>query len=334
MLFSVIVPVFNGKMYLKKCIESILEQSCPDLELILIDDGSTDGSGELCDSYAVSDKRVTVIHQKNSGQTAARQAGISCACGDYAVCVDADDWIAPGFLEDARRELEKNKVDLISYGFVYVEREKKYEVQEPVPEGLYREKELKQTIYPRLLQGKNMDNMLFGICGKVIRRQLLLEKQMEIPKTLVLGEDAACMAGIYRGSSAVYIKKQIMYFYRIHETSSSHLFRIEQYQQLEETVHYFESLNVKEIPDFAQQIHRYVALCLFCLMLSAIESGAKDQLPSIKRMMGASAFRSHMKQARFGKISLKTRIVYALYKGRMEGMAWKFLVFCKRIKKG
>lgn len=334
MLFSVIVPVFNGERYLKECIDSILGQSYPDLELILVNDGSTDGSGEICDRYAASDKRVTVIHQENSGQTAARQAGISCACGDYAVCVDADDWIASDFLEDALRELKKNRVDLLSYGFAYIEGEEHREVQEPVPEGLYRGEQLKQTIYPRILQGRDMDNMLFGVVGKIIRRQLLLEKQMEIPEKLVLGEDAACMVGIYRGSSQVYIKNRTMYFYRVHETSSSHRFRIEQYRQLEETIHYFEGLNMRDIPDFAQQLHRYTALCLFCLMLSAIESEAKDQLPLIKKAMGSPVLHRHMKEARFGGITPKTRIVYALYKGRMEEMAWRFLVFCKRIKKG
>lgn len=334
MFFSVIVPVFNGERYIKECVDSILVQSCPDFELILVDDGSTDGSGDLCDRYAASDERVTVIHQKNRGQTAARQAGVSCACGEYAICVDADDWIAPGFLEDAQRELEKNRVDLISYGFKYVEGKKHKEVQEPVPEGIYREKELKQIIYPCILQGENMDNMLFSIWGKVIRRQILLERQMEVPEKLTLGEDAACMVGIYRESKTVCIKRQVMYFYRIHKTSSSHCFRMEQYQQLEETIRYFEGLNIEEIPDFDQQIHRYTTLCLFCLMLSAIESEAKDQLPLIKKAMGSPIFHRHMKQARFGRITGKTRIVFALYKRGMEELAWKFLVLCKRIKKG
>lgn len=92
-LISVIVPVYNTEKYIRKCIESILNQTFTDFELILIDDGSTDNSGKICDEYAVKDSRINVIHQKNSGVSVARNIGLDNASGTYVAFVDSDDYI-------------------------------------------------------------------------------------------------------------------------------------------------------------------------------------------------------------------------------------------------
>lgn len=96
---SVIVPVYKVEKYLHRCINSILNQTYRDFELILIDDGSPDNSGHICDEYAAKDGRIRVIHQKNSGASAARNAGLDCAVGDYVVFCDSDDLVAPMWLE-------------------------------------------------------------------------------------------------------------------------------------------------------------------------------------------------------------------------------------------
>lgn len=93
---SVIVPVYNVEGYLPQCVDSILSQDYGDLEIILIDDGSTDGSGEICDRYAALDSRVRVIHQKNGGAAAAKNAGLRLAAGEYLAFVDSDDYLEPG----------------------------------------------------------------------------------------------------------------------------------------------------------------------------------------------------------------------------------------------
>ena len=103
MFFSVIVPVYNVEKYLGQCIDSILSQTFEDFELILVDDGSRDGSGGICDSYAAKDSRVKVIHKENGGQSTARNAGVKMAAGEYAVFLDSDDFFASsGFLEDMK----------------------------------------------------------------------------------------------------------------------------------------------------------------------------------------------------------------------------------------
>lgn len=118
MLLSVIVPVYNVEKYLGQCVESILGQTYPHLEVILVDDGSTDGSGKLCDAYAAQDPRVKVVHQLNKGLSGARNSGLPLATGEYIVYVDSDDWLEADALEQCVRSLvEHSQPDILMYGY-------------------------------------------------------------------------------------------------------------------------------------------------------------------------------------------------------------------------
>ncbi len=114
---SVIVPVYNVKDYLEKCAASILCQTEKDFELLLIDDGSTDGSGELCDVLARKDSRVRVIHQENRGLGGARNTGIEAAAGDWLLFVDSDDWLEPEVLEKALAAGEQESAEMVLFSF-------------------------------------------------------------------------------------------------------------------------------------------------------------------------------------------------------------------------
>lgn len=98
-MISIIVPVYNVENYIERCVESILAQTCRDFELILVDDGSTDGSGAICDRLKEGDSRIQVIHQENRGLSGARNRGLSAASGDYITYIDSDDYVHPSYLE-------------------------------------------------------------------------------------------------------------------------------------------------------------------------------------------------------------------------------------------
>ena len=112
-LVSVIVPVYNVKDYLKDCLNSIVLQSYSHMEILLIDDGSTDGSGDICDEYAKKDSRIKVFHQKNLGLSAARNVGLNHMNGEYLTFVDSDDTISKFFLELLLKEILMYQVDMV-----------------------------------------------------------------------------------------------------------------------------------------------------------------------------------------------------------------------------
>ena len=104
-LISVIVPVYNVEQYLTKCLESIVSQTYTNLEILLIDDGSTDGSGEICDRFASKDSRISVIHKANGGVSTARNLGMELCTGEYIMFVDADDYLSKNAIEHLRVQL-------------------------------------------------------------------------------------------------------------------------------------------------------------------------------------------------------------------------------------
>lgn len=112
-LVSVVVPVYRAEQYLETCVDSLLQQSYQALEIILVDDGSPDSCGELCDRYAEQDSRVKVIHQSNRGVSAARNAGVQLASGAYIAFVDADDWVDPQYIAHMAECAERQNADLV-----------------------------------------------------------------------------------------------------------------------------------------------------------------------------------------------------------------------------
>lgn len=178
---SVIVPVYNVEAYLPACIDSILSQTFCDLELILIDDGSPDACGQICDEYAEKDTRVRVIHQENRGVSAARNSGLQIASGEYIGFVDPDDWITPemyAMLLEAAREKD---AQIAVCGFSFCDEAGNVQYDQAVPKGLYDREDLLLSIY-------GMPNRLHGsMCNKIFSRSVLEGKQFD--ETVAIGED-------------------------------------------------------------------------------------------------------------------------------------------------
>lgn len=166
-LISVIVPVYNVEKYLHRCVDSILNQTYENLEILLVDDGSTDGSGAICDEYAQRDSRVRVIHKENGGLSSARNAGIDAAKGEYLAFVDSDDWIEPETYAYLLGLIHKYGVKLSCTG--------RYDVEEATGErnvGLCPEQEEKisaQELVGRIFLWDNVDSTA---CDKLCHRSL------------------------------------------------------------------------------------------------------------------------------------------------------------------
>ncbi len=180
-MISVIVPVYNVEKYLEKCVDSILGQTYPDFELLLVDDGSPDRCPQICDDYAARDSRVQVIHKPNGGLISARNAGILAARGDYVCILDGDDWALENLLQFVHDTVTKapEPPDMVLFAARTVYSDHMGEVLNNVPEGYYNRERLEKEIFPYLLTDSRR-----GIQGGVIqahtwdkafRRELLAE---------------------------------------------------------------------------------------------------------------------------------------------------------------
>ena len=168
---SVVVPVYNSEQYLCQCIDSILGQTHFDLDIILVDDGSTDASGEICDTYAQKDRRIAVIHKKNEGLIKARLSGAEQAQSDYITFVDADDWIVPDTYEQMMKYVGQNDIVITGVYRYYADNEVIADI--PVlEEGLYDRDGVEKYIIPYMLwSGKrNAWELDPSLCTKIFKR--------------------------------------------------------------------------------------------------------------------------------------------------------------------
>ena len=148
---SVIVPVYNGERYLKECIDSIRNQIYPNLQIIIVNDGSTDNTSVVCEQYARIDKRIQVVNKENAGLVAARKTGIEHASGKYIGFVDADDWIDKDMYESLLNVMEKYQCDLAASGN-YRQFGENYTIDKNMlPEGVYHRAEMEQEVLPYML---------------------------------------------------------------------------------------------------------------------------------------------------------------------------------------
>ncbi len=220
-MISVIVPIYNVKDYLIPCIESIINQTFTDLEIILVDDGSTDGCSEICDKYQEIDSRILVIHKENEGLVSARKAGLKAAHGSYIAYVDGDDWIEPIMYEHMYQELCRQDVDIVMCGRYEDTGKISREVFHGIPEGRYGKEELINYVYPQMIVGDDFyEWMIFpGLWDKLFRQKCVEMFQYMVDNRITMGEDAACTYPCLLNADSIYIIHQCLYHYR--QTTSS-----------------------------------------------------------------------------------------------------------------
>lgn len=216
-LVSIIVPVYKVEKYLPKCIDSILAQTMTDFELILIDDGSPDLCGEICDNFQTKDARIRVVHQENAGVSKARNVGLSLAKGDWISFVDSDDYLAPNAYELLMRCASLNDCDMAIMDFAYVDesgivlpgRERNYgDVEYLDNKELFR----KQFDIPLTIR--------LAMSNKVVKRNVLHD--LKFDENLRCSEDTLFLSQcIERVNRAVYVK-QLLYYNVQRDGSAMH----------------------------------------------------------------------------------------------------------------
>lgn len=219
-LISVIVPVYQIDRYIGACIESLINQTYRNLEIILVDDGSKDRGAEICDLYAKKDNRIRVIHKKNGGLVSARKAGLEVANGELVGYVDGDDWVNPGFYEALVNTIIEYDSDIAIAGMSRDLFSVSSKIPSKIPAGNYEGERLNKLKKNMMVYGRfSRIGITTYVWNKLYKRSMLLKYQMDVDNAISIGEDAAVTYPYLMACEKISIIDNYDYHYRQREDS-------------------------------------------------------------------------------------------------------------------
>lgn len=323
--FSIIVPIYRVEEYLTDCIDSLLHQSFCDYEVILVDDGSPDGSAAICDQYACDYSNVSVVHKNNGGVVDARNEGLQIAAGEYVIYVDGDDMIASDLLERLSEIIDTYSPDMVLYDFSSFPQEYPDEIaSNRLKEGAYNIDEL-QPIYSRLVYDRellilNTGCVLPSVWSKAIKRELLLRHQFDVPTEIKVGEDLALSLLLMENCNSIYVFHYSGYKYRVRENSAVNLFREDALLSDDILIGYlFKICNKTPIENiYAYAYHRIEAYILSAIMSF---STYKEFALCIKRSLTKSLL-SILQSKPVWKMRFRDYLKYIIISRRWYRLLW------------
>lgn len=276
---SVIVPVYNVESYIRECLDSIVNQTYSNLEVILVDDGSTDSSGLICDEYAQKDERIIVIHKSNGGSVSARKAGILLATGEYATFVDSDDWIETNAYEQLAKTIEHYWPDILAFGFKKEYTDFEVERQEVLECGFYNWEAFWDAAKNCVVKNNFFCPIIHAsVCTKIFKTQLVSKYQLAVDDEICRGEDMAVVFPFIINMKSVFIEKNCFYHYRVNKESNCWSKKHEGYQQYLKLV---EVLNESRRNFFKNEVvleTYFVQMLYFYMILGDIRHCLKEDV--------------------------------------------------------
>lgn len=226
-LLSVIVPVYNAEKFLPDCIESILSQTYQKIQIVLVDDGSSDSSGEICDAYQKRDERIIVIHKENEGPIQTRRTGALAAQGDYVTFVDSDDWIASDMYETLMRETECAEV-VISGIYRFFQKDCVIEELPLCEAGFYDRERIEKDLIPFMLfsRRRGRNELDPSLCTKIFKKEKLMAHLEEMAELdFHYGEDVALFYPLLLEAESAAVMHRCFYFHRqrVKETDTPYI---------------------------------------------------------------------------------------------------------------
>ena len=327
---SIIIPIYKVEKYLKRCVESVLEQTLSDLEIILVNDGSPDQCPKICDEYAKEDSRIKVIHKLNGGLASARNDGMHIATGKYIFFLDSDDWLEKDGMQTLYETAEKYQVDFVRYrairsGWPGMEENAPCMVEEirELQEGLYDKKRIVNEIYPRLLATSQLTmGAIVGAWGSLYRTDFLRENGLEFYEEVKFSEDLIFSANVVRAAEKFYfIDSPGVYHYFYNPNSISKSFREGRWDSCKSLIHYCEKDFANDTTyDFKRELYY---LRWFCIMLALNErkylKGYSEKREYCKKLLNDPVIRRTKLRLSYFNVTWKQKVVMILVRWKMSG---------------
>ena len=256
---SVIVPVFNTEQYLNRCLESIVNQTYKNIEVILVDDGSEKVCSDLCDVWAKKDERIQVVHKQNEGLGYARNTGIQRATGEFLFFIDSDDYLDESTIECCKNCAEETAAEIVCYGFSAVNRNGKIvSVRIPeMPKRIYEGEEICKILLPEMLgdnpkTGKSA-NIEMSAWAAMFSAKLIRQAEWKfVSEREIISEDVYSILSLYKHVQRVCILNKAFYFYCENQNSLTHIYKEDRYQKIKQF--YTASLSLIEQLEYGEEM--------------------------------------------------------------------------------
>lgn len=251
---SIIVPVYNAEKYIKRCVDSILSQTFEDWELLLIDDGSLDQSGILCDTYAQIDDRIHVFHSENKGVSHARNLGLENVRGKYVTFLDSDDWLDKNCLEVCICEALKNNLDLLQFGYRRIDATGKYEAIDRI--------ETPVLCFKDFMNAKYAFNVCIG--GNIFKVEIIHQNALCFSEGVKLGEDQKFIYEYLLYCTRIKLVREIFYNYYINKESATQTSKALDLLKVFDVFHYILGLH----PYYESYINSSISRLVFAIFIN------------------------------------------------------------------
>ncbi|WP_223592361.1 glycosyltransferase family 2 protein [Neobacillus bataviensis] len=323
MKVSIVIPVYNVETYLEQCIDSVIQQSYKDLEIILVNDGSTDNSGKICDEYVSKDSRVKVIHKPNGGLMSAWKAGFLSSIGKYVGFVDSDDWIENNMYEQLVKSAISHDADIAVCQLIKEFNELsniKLKEKLRLEPGVYNSEKIKNEIIPGIINdGSYLGRRLSpNRVTKLFKRELIENNLQFCDDRISLGEDLiTCFSCVCDAKTIVILPDYHPYHYRINNQSITGKYdykRIEKVNQL--NIKLSEIAKCKDVNIVEQIANDYISLALLCIECEILFSDLpKDiTLNRIKDIYKSNLFTESLRNGNIEGFSIKHKVYLFLLK--------------------
>lgn len=229
-LISIIVPVYNAACYLKRCIESVIQQTYFNWELLLVDDGSVDDSYAICRAYHERDSRILCFHTQNLGCVHARKVGIKHAKGNLIAFLDSDDWIEADTLLYMQSKMQESQADCVIAGYIENAGTEEKIILNHIFPGNYQEEKLQKEFFPHMLSCSRFFSAGIQpfLWNKLFKRQIIEDILLELDEKIAIGEDAVCVFSAFLQAKSILVVDKAFYHYYIHPGSVMKNYRTEQ----------------------------------------------------------------------------------------------------------
>lgn len=324
-LISIIVPVYNVENYIHECIDSLLNQSYKNIEVILVDDGSTDKSGMICDEYSKIDKRVKVIHKKNEGLGFARNSGLQIATGKYVTFVDSDDYVGEDRIKKLYLLLQKYNADVCLSGFTRVFQKNKQVCTNPYSSNVFFDN-ISRTVLPKMCgaDGKGLDQIPMSVWLGLYSNDIIKKEQIKfVSERKLISEDLVFDFSYYPYVKKVCISNTTDYFYRDNPKSLTTRYRADRFEKqiilYEEILNRAKQLNIADECQ-ARLDNTLISIARYCIKLEykyeAI-NGTKYANERVKYICNNELLQNRLNNFDDSHIKISSRIINALMKKKL-----------------